>query len=369
MEQVLFSATLAFLTTFLAIPKVIAICINRNLFDQPDAVRKLHDNPVSSLGGIGIFLGFIISILLTINFLPAKEFQYYIACFIIIFFVGFKDDLLELTAFEKLISQSLVASILMFKSNLLITGMQGFLGIGILDTSVSFFLTFFTIVVIINAFNLIDGVDGLAASLGLLSAVVFGSFFLLNRDVPYAILAFGFAGSLFAFLIYNFSPAKIFMGDTGSLLIGVVNSILVIRFIENGSNYNYFAVEATPALGFSILLIPLLDTLRVFGTRMMQGRSPLSADRNHIHHILLKRGLSHRGVTYCCLGASMAFIIFCFFLQTLGNTWLVTILVSLFFGSFYIISRFWRPKILGLIKMVPSTTLSNSEDITSVEVI
>ena len=119
----------------------------------------------------------------------------------------------------------------MFKAQLLITDMQGFLGVTHISSSVSYLLTFFTLIAVINAFNLIDGVDGLAASLSLLSSLVFGVFFGVNHDIPYALLAFGFAGSLIAFLIYNFQPAKVFMGDSGSLLMGVVNSILVIKSI------------------------------------------------------------------------------------------------------------------------------------------
>ena len=131
-----------------------------------------------------------------------------------------------------------------------------FLGLTHIYTSFSYLLTFFTLIVIINAFNLIDGIDGLAAGLGLLSSLVFGIFFMLNHDIPYALLAFGFAGSLIAFLIYNFQPAKVFMGDSGSLLMGVINSILVIKFIQNGYSYTALSVSAVPAVGFSILLIP-----------------------------------------------------------------------------------------------------------------
>ncbi|MDB5248378.1 MAG: undecaprenyl-phosphate N-acetylglucosaminyl 1-phosphate transferase [Segetibacter sp.] len=339
MEQILLAVTLAFLTTLFAIPKIIMVSEKKNLFDNPDAFRKLHKKPISSLGGLGIFLGFVLSILLTFNFFHVREFQYYTACFVIIFFIGIKDDIMELSALKKLIGQALVACIIMFKAHLLITNMHGFLGIGSIFHTMSFFLTFFTIIVIINAFNLIDGVDGLAASLGLVSCLVFGTFFLLNRNIPYAVIGFGFAGSLLGFLFYNFSPAKIFMGDTGSLLSGVVNSILVIKFIESGSAYKAYPVMAVPAIGFSILLVPLMDTLRVFGIRMFNGRSPFSPDRNHIHHLLLDRGFTHQQVTLSCVAISILFIVAAFSLQHLGTTWLIVGLISSFFTGIYCITK------------------------------
>ncbi|MEJ7681565.1 MAG: MraY family glycosyltransferase [Segetibacter sp.] len=104
------------------------------------------------------------------------------------------------------------------------------------------------------------------------------------------LLGFGFAGSLLAFLKYNFHPAKIFMGDTGSLMIGLVNGILVIKFIETAQFYPNHPITAAPAVGFGIILLPLMDTLRVFAIRIFKGRSPFTPDRNHIHHLLLDRG-------------------------------------------------------------------------------
>lgn len=338
MEQIILGVILSFLTTLFAIPKIILVSEKKKLFDNPDDVRKLHKKPISSLGGLGIFLGFILAVLLTVNFFQVREFQFYIASFIIIFFVGIKDDIMELSAIKKFIGQALVAFILMFKAHLLITDMHGFLGLTYIYPTFSYFLTFFTIIVTINAFNLIDGVDGLAGSLGLISCLFFGTFFLLNGNIPYALIGFGFAGSLLAFLTYNFQPAKIFMGDTGSLLIGVVTSIMVIKFIETGSSVSAYSVVATPAVGIAILLLPLMDTLRVFATRMLDGRSPFSADRNHLHHLLLDRGLSHRNVTLVCAGASIVFAFAGFALQSIGTTALISLLVVCFFSGIYAIS-------------------------------
>ena len=335
----LFAGILAFLITLFSIPKIISLSEKKNLFDNPDAVRKLHTKPISSLGGAGLFLGFMISVLLTGNLFGSIEFSYYIAGFLLIFFIGIKDDIVEISAFKKFAGQSLVACILMFKAHLLISDMHGFLGLTTIYTSFSYLLTYFTLIVIINAFNLIDGIDGLAASLGLISLLLFGTYFLVNNNLPYAVLGFAFAGSLIAFLIYNFQPAKIFMGDTGSLLIGVVNSILVVKFIQTGSDYTAFSLSAIPAVAFAILLIPLMDTLRVFAIRILHRRSPFSADRNHIHHLLLNLGFSHQAIVLTCTAVNVLFVIATFLLQNIGTTWLIAGLAFCFFIIIYGIKK------------------------------
>lgn len=337
MEQIIGGGILAFFVTFYAIPVIIKVADAKKLYDEPDDVRKLHIKPIPSLGGLGIFVGFTLCILLTVNFSRFPEFQYYIASLFVIFFVGIKDDILVLSAVKKFFCQLLVASILMFKANLLIANMHGFMGVFYIPPFFSYLLTLFTIVVIVNAFNLIDGADGLAGSIGLITSLVFGTFFLINGNFPYATLAFGFAGSVIAFLCYNFQPARIFMGDTGSLLMGLVNSILVIKFIETGSQYTVYPVIATPAVGFAIMLLPLLDTLRVFALRIFHGRSPFSPDRNHIHHLLLDRGLNHRSVTLICSALSAIFIAAGFLLQNIGTTWLILVLTVGFFATIYIV--------------------------------
>jgi UDP-GlcNAc:undecaprenyl-phosphate/decaprenyl-phosphate GlcNAc-1-phosphate transferase len=339
MLQIIGGGILAFFTTYYAIPVIIKVAEEKKLYDEPDDVRKLHIKPIPSLGGLGIFIGFSLCVLLTVNFAAVPEFQYYMASFLIIYFVGIKDDILILSAFKKFAGQLVVAGILMFFGNLLIDDMQGFLGVGKIPVEWSYLLTLFTIVVIINAFNLIDGVDGLAGTLGLLSCTVFGTFFLINGNLPYAILGYGFAGSILAFLIYNFQPARIFMGDTGSLLLGLVNSILVIKFIETGAHYTAYPISAAPAIGIAIMLIPLMDTLRVFGIRIFKGRSPFSPDRNHIHHLLLDRGMNHRNVTFTCGGAGALFILGGFILQGIGTTSLIVGLMGCFFIGIYSLYR------------------------------
>jgi UDP-N-acetylmuramyl pentapeptide phosphotransferase/UDP-N-acetylglucosamine-1-phosphate transferase len=329
MLNVVLTAAVAFVITFLSIPVIISIANQKKLFDLPDA-RKIHCKPIASLGGIGIFGGFFLATLLGISTHLNPEFQYFFAAATVIFFLGVKDDLMALSATKKFIGQIIAAAILIHLGGLKIESMHGLFGFNELPESFSIALSYMTIILVINAYNLIDGVDGLAGTLGMFSASVFGAYFFIAGMEAYALLAFSLAGSLGAFLIFNYHPAKIFMGDSGSLLIGLVNSILAIKFITVAdSSAVAIPLESAVAIGISILLLPLLDTIRVFGLRILKGKSPFSPDRTHIHHLLLERGLNHRHITLLCLLLNMSFIGFAYTGRGLGPTSVLFALTAL----------------------------------------
>ena len=357
MGNILLSGGLAFLITFFSIPVIIEVAKDKKLFDEPGE-RKIHKAVIPTLGGLGIFAGFIIA---TLMGAPPSDavLQYFIAAIMVIFFLGIKDDILILSATKKFIGQLVAAGIIIKFGGIQITDMYGFLGMHELSHTVSILLTLFTIVVITNSFNLIDGVDGLAGCLGLLTSAIFGFYFYKTGLVLYSLMAFSLSGSLVAFLIYNFSPAKIFMGDTGSLLIGLLNSIFVIKFISIADTPSFgFPLESAPAIGFSILIVPLFDTLRVVGIRIINRRSPFSPDRNHIHHFLLDLGLSHKMITLTCLSANVIFIALAYFLRFSGTTMVILALSSvsiILVGIVY----YSRPKA----KVVPQNILAKNRTI------
>ncbi len=330
MDNIILSSALAFLVTYFAIPVIIKVAKEKKFFDEPDE-RKVHKSVIPTLGGLGIFGGFILATLMGVPAALSNQLQYFIASLMVIFFLGIKDDILVISASKKFIGQLIAAGIIIKFGGIQINSMHGFLGINEIPHIASIILTLFTIIVITNSFNLIDGVDGLAGTLGLLTSVIFGLYFLMIGQLMYAVMAFALCGSLVAFLIYNFSPAKIFMGDTGSLLIGLLNAIFVIKFISVASdpqmNIN-FPLQATPALGFAVLMVPLFDTLRVFSLRIIKRRSPFSPDRNHIHHFLLDLGLDHKMITIVCVTANILFIALAYVLQSLGTTWVIAALAS-----------------------------------------
>ncbi len=343
MDNILLSGTLAFLITFFAIPIIIQVARRKKLFDEPDE-RKVHKVVIPTLGGLGIFGGFILATLIGAP-VGSNELQYFAAAAIVIFFLGIKDDILILSAAKKFIGQLVAAGIIIKFGGVQLSNMHGFLGITTIPYTASIILTFFTIIVIINSFNLIDGIDGLAGSLGLLTSLVFGLYFFYADQLLYGVMALSLAGSLIGFLIYNFSPAKIFMGDTGSLLIGLVNSILVVKFINiAGSPIGKFPLEAAPAIGFAILIVPLFDTLRVFAFRILSRRSPFSPDRTHIHHFLLEKGYSHKKITLLCVACNIGLILMAFFLRSYGTT---VVVFSMLIASCSLISFVYysRPKV------------------------
>jgi UDP-GlcNAc:undecaprenyl-phosphate/decaprenyl-phosphate GlcNAc-1-phosphate transferase len=333
MLDILLTASVSFIISFLAIPVVLQIAEQKKLFDVPDE-RKVHTLPVASLGGVGIFGGFLLASLLSIQGYINPEFQYFFAAAIVIFFLGLKDDLMVLSATKKFIGQMIAASILIHLGGIKLESMHGLFGFETLPEAFSLALSYLTIIVVINSFNLIDGVDGLAGTLGTLTMLAFGSYFFAIGQDAYALMAFALAGSLIAFLIFNHSPAKIFMGDSGSLMIGLINSIMVIKFISIADSQDVAVpVQSAVAVGFAILIVPLLDTLRVFSVRIFNGQSPFTPDRNHVHHLLLDRGLSHTAVTVILTSVNILFILFAFLAKGMGTTWLMLTMVAIAFSG------------------------------------
>ncbi len=331
--DILLTASVAFIITFLSIPVVMQVAEKKKLYDIPDE-RKLHTRLIASLGGVGIFAGFILASLLSIQGSINPEFQAYFAAAIVIFFLGLKDDIMILSASKKFVGQLLAASIIIHLGDLRLDSLHGLFGVEKVSEGFGLAITYLTIIVVMNSFNLIDGVDGLAASLGILSMIVFGIYFFFADMQAYALLSFAMAGSLTAFIIFNHHPAKIFMGDCGSLIVGMVNSILVIKFILVADKpLAAVPMNAVVAIGFAVLIVPLLDTLRVFSVRIFNGRSPFSPDRNHIHHLLLDRGLNHAAVTFTCVAINVLFILLAYFGQPLGPNYLLLIMLSIAFSG------------------------------------
>ncbi len=327
MQNIIISAFLAFIITYFAIPVIIQIAKSKKLFDEPDE-RKVHKAVIPTLGGLGIFAGFIVATLMGAPDSP--ELKYFAAAVIVIFFLGLKDDILVLSANKKFIGQLIAAGIIMHFGNIYLNNMHGFLGINEIPYYASVFLTIFAIIVITNAFNLIDGIDGLAGSLGFITTLVFGIYFYFANELTYAVIAISLSTATLAFLIYNFSPAKIFMGDTGSLILGIINSILVIKFVNvAGSGSEAFSMHASPALGFAVLIVPLFDTLRVFGLRILDRRSPFSPDRIHVHHYLLDLGFSHKKITLSLVATTILFIVTAFTLRNLNCTIIIGVLLAM----------------------------------------
>lgn len=326
---------LIFITSLLAvafaIPPIIKIAFQKRLFDVPAESRKVHKRIVPNFGGIAIFSGFLFtcSLLIPSSLLP--EGNILMAAGLILFLIGLKDDVVGLSPLIKFIAQFSSAAILAVVANIRILSFQGMFGIYELSYAASLSLTILFIVGIVNAFNLIDGIDGLAGSLGIMLSLFFAFLFFRSGEIGWSYLSLSLTGALLGFLFYNVTPAKIFMGDSGSLLLGFIAAVLSIKFIQIGNlNKAFFGpIALTSSLGLtlSILIIPIFDTLRVFTLRILKNTSPFTADNNHLHHRLLFLGLSHIQASLVLVVSNIFFVIIALTFQYIGNGLLIGLLM------------------------------------------
>jgi len=336
----------AFILVYVLIPKILWIVQELKLTDNPDE-RSSHKIAIPTMAGVSFFITLIL-ILVLIKIWDTEFIALnIIAALTIIFVIGFKDDLVVSSPKVKIIGQ-LVAILFIFLSGVFKNiSLNGFLGFYHMPTIVSFLFLTFIMLAIINSYNLIDGVDGLAATIGIVVFIVYALIFFATGLYFYGLLSSSLIGILSAYLVYNFSDTKkIFMGDTGSLIIGFCISFFTLKFLSmDATSFGYSNFEAHDKLllAFVILYIPFFDTSRVIGIRLLQKKSPFYPDRNHIHHILIDAGLSHKK-TSLLLGCINLILIGMFlFLSTHLNSFLLLcILIGsyvLFLVVFYILKQ------------------------------
>jgi len=282
---------MAFVLTLIFIPPVIFMVKRFKLFDRPNA-RKEHTVPTPTFGGIAIFAGMMTSLVFWFRFNSHPATITFLLSMILLSGVGIMDDLKDLAARYKLVIEAGLASMLAV-AGIRITSFGGLFGIYELHIVAQYIITVVAIVGITNAFNLIDGIVGLAGGLGFMSLVTLGIFLTLSKDLNYALIAFALAGALLGFLYFNFNPARIFMGDTGSLMLGFIIAVLCVQLMKVNMINAIPVVPNIYVFTLGIVLIPVFDTLRVFGVRIWKGRSPFSADKTHIHHLVTNKGFSH----------------------------------------------------------------------------
>ena len=281
----------AFVVTLISIPPIISLINRFRLFDMPNE-RKVHTAPVPTMGGIAILAGMVMSLLLWFPFNGEPAQICFFFSIVVLFGLGILDDLKDLSARYKFIIQLGLAALIAL-SGIRITSFEGLFGLYELPLTAQYTFTILAITGITNAFNLIDGIDGLAGGIGFMSLITLGLFLTMSGDAKTALIAFALAGGILAFLYFNFNPAKIFMGDTGSLLLGFVTAVLCIRLIQVNNMVAVPVLSHAPVFVLGIVLIPVFDTLKVFAARIWKGRSPFEADKTHIHHLLTNQGFSH----------------------------------------------------------------------------
>lgn len=329
----------AFIVTFFLIPIIIKIFKKKNLFDKPGG-RKIHKVVTPSMGGIAIFSGMALAILIWMPFDGFPKYNFLYSALIIMFITGVRDDLVPLKPTFKLAAQILAAIMIIVLNDIRISSFYGFLGIHEIHPWISYAISLFVIIIVTNAYNLIDGIDGLAGSIAITTLAIFGLWFFATGRPMFCIVIFSLIGALLAFLRFNWEPARIFMGDTGALLIGFMLAALAISMMEHNqkvSQDSLYHLKAPISTVIAILIIPLYDTLRIIILRLRKGQSPMSPDKSHIHHFLMRLGLRHSESALTLTATNLIFITVVVFLQSLGDHILLPILGLMMFLFGYII--------------------------------
>jgi len=309
----------AFTITFLFIPVLIKLLSQLKVFDAPGK-HKIHQHYVPSMGGVCIVMGAAFAQIIGLPFSEWAHLKYFYITIAMMFITGLRDDILTLSPRQKLIGQILPVIIVVVFGDTILWSFYGvFFEDVVFHNVVAWGVTIFTIVILTNAYNLIDGLDGLAGTVGMIALLCFGTWFYLAGDFTMALISLSFFSSLAAFLWFNWEPSRIFMGDTGALVVGLLLSILTIKFINTNyllSDNNPIRFTSTIGTAIMIMIIPIFDTLRVIILRLRRFQSPFRADKNHLHHQFLKLGFSHSKTVLVISAIHLFFVMLAFVLKS-----------------------------------------------------
>ena len=333
----------SFLLTFYTIPTVVKISRRKNLMDEPGA-RSSHLRKIPNLGGIAIFYALAVCASI-FAFELFDIYKFLFASLVILLYIGVMDDIVVMRAYKKLFAQIIVASLMVIGSDVRLRSFFGLFGVYELNYFFSVAVSILTFIVLINAFNLIDGIDGLAGGYSILCSAMFGiSYYRLGEyNYPLVVLSGVIIGSVIGFLYFNLSNYrhnKIFMGDTGSMILGFLLAFTAICFVDIFIDKKLpevprYYLQSAPAIAMAILILPIIDTLNVCIIRIWAGKSPFMADKNHIHHSLLRLGLTHRRSTAYILLCYLFIVSVAYFFRHIDvNILLLVIVVLGFIGAY-----------------------------------
>ncbi|NLR93929.1 glycosyltransferase family 4 protein [Flammeovirga agarivorans] len=347
----------------LAVPEVRKVVIKNNVFDVPGG-RKIHTDLIPSMGGVGIFLGFLISSYLWTSGEQVFDLKYLFVGMFMIFFMGLRDDMMPLNPKNKLFVQIVAATLVVVMGNVQLTSLYTlFPGIEF-PQAISYALTIFVIVALTNSFNLIDGINGLAGGVAAFITMTLGIWFYLIGNLAIATLMISMFGACIGFLYYNWGKASIFMGDTGSLFLGFFIATSLVMFI----NTDYALAASHPfkidnPISVAILLFgyPFIDTLRIFTIRIMGGRSPFSPDKKHIHHVFVRTGFTHSKTSAIVVTATAIALFLTLGLGTVLNDGIILgiMIVSFYFIPIALKIRVKRFKMKRAFNVIEMATVSN----------
>lgn len=323
----------AILATAYLVPKIISIVKFKKLMDDPNA-RSSHKIATPSLGGMAFFIILIISMYFNHSYDTFGVATSFYPAITILFFLGLKDDLVVLSPRTKLIGQICSCLFILANVKFKIISFHGFFGINEVDPWVGFAIGLVLMLAIINAFNLIDGIDGLASSIGIVAFSGFAIVFFMAHRYFFCLTSVTMVGILIGFLFFNLSTKnKIFMGDTGSMLLGFMLGVMSVRFLsldQESINRIPFNAIDIPIVIISFLIVPLFDTGRVFTIRLMNGKGVFSPDRNHLHHVLVDAyKISHRRASFYIANVNIIAVVVFSLVLKLSNIYVASAIIIL----------------------------------------
>ena len=285
-------------------PRLVKIAHLKNIVDNPNA-RKLQHTPVPVLGGVAVFFGIVLGIALSSTYANCSSLMTIVAAMMIMLYTGTMDDIIDLSAWLRLVVEIGVVMLIIYSTDSSINSFHGLWGIETFSNAKAIPLTIFAAVGIINALNLIDGVNGLSSGYSIMASIVFGSYFYLSGNIDMLILASVSVGALIPFFFHNVfgKSSKMFIGDGGTLVMGVVMSTFVISTLSSASPRISSLSESFGLVPFTlaVMSIPVFDTIRVMLCRIFKGISPFHPDKTHLHHHFIELGFSHAGTTVSIL--------------------------------------------------------------------
>ncbi len=354
----------SFSVGFLITPIVISILRKAKIGDVPGG-RKIHRKFTPSMGGIGFVLATFISLAIWGWQFPVPDIRYLLGAIILMFFVGLRDDMVELKAGHKLLGQFVAVILVVVVGDIRIKDFQGFLGLQEIYPLASYIFSAFVLLALTNAFNLIDGLDGLAGTIATISLSLLGAWFYIQGLESFAVLSFTLLGGVLAFMVFNWHPAKIFMGDTGSLTLGFALGSLTIAFMDHNAalpSGAFLKLEPSFTAGVVLMIYPLYDMARVFARRILQGKHPMSADKSHIHHFLMRMGMRHDQVALTLGFLQFMLILLVFILGDFSDNLVMPILSALVLFMGYrldaVTVRFVKKKVVNSPRVLESRMIT-----------
>ena len=303
---------LSLLATSWIYKKVLRIALMKNIVDNPDA-RKLQGRPVPVLGGVAVFWGMLVSLVVCNMYFKADWILVVLGLMTVMLYVGTLDDILSLTPYQRFFIEILAIFVMITCNDNSINNFHGLWDIWWMPEWASMLVTIIACVGIMNAINMIDGVNGLCSGYCIVICLSFGIIFWQTHNFEATAMAIIAIGALIPFFFHNVfgRDSKMFLGDGGSLLMGITMSVFVVELLKD--RYQYFDTYC-PDLGvvplaLALLAIPVFDTLRVMTMRLIRGNSPFSSDRTHLHHLFFDYEFSHLGTTALVIGLNVLVIL------------------------------------------------------------